>query len=126
MDDTKPAKPWWMPRPVRLHAAWWMAIAIVLLAFEYSTGFYSQFPVVYVIPVCLAAWYSGPWPAITLGVTIPVAHLAFTVVQHPTANLPSAIAMTFFRGAVVSIMALWFARLSEHERALTSEVEMLK
>jgi hypothetical protein len=104
-----------------------MAIVALLLGFEYVTGAYTQFPVVYVIPVCLAAWYSGRWPALTLAVTVPVAHFTFAVAAGTQAlEMTTLVATTFFRAAVIVFLALWFARLSDHERALAREVQMLK
>jgi len=37
-----------------------------------------------------------------------------------------SIAATVFRGTVISVMALWFARLSEHERALQQHTRTLE
>jgi len=110
-----------------MHSAWWIATALPLLWIEYVTGIYTQFPVVYVIPVSLAAWYSGRWPALTLAVAIPLAHLTFMVVSgRQPGDLAALVATTTFRGAVVVLLALWFARLSDHERELHREVRALK
>jgi hypothetical protein len=119
-------RPWWLLPNARVPSAWWLAIAGALLTIDYMTGLYSQFPVVYVIPVSLAAWYSGRWPALTLAVAIPIAHLIFRVLQDPPAGLLTLAGTTLFRGSVIGVMALWFARLSEHERALEREVQTLK
>jgi hypothetical protein len=109
-----------------MHSAWWIAIAAPLLWIEYVTGAYTQFPVVYVIPVSLAAWYSGRWPALTLAVAIPLAHLTFAVVSGTSEDMAALVAATTIRGAVIIFMALWFARLSGHERELRREVHVLK
>src|SRR5258706_8657282 len=120
-------RPWWLPPPGHLHAAWWIAIALPLLWIEYVTGAYARFPVVYVIPVSVAAWYSGRWPALALAAAIPLAHLVFAVASgSPQEPLSTLVAATAFRGIVIVVMALWFARLSEHERELRREVQALK
>ena len=119
-------RPWWLLPPARVSSAWWLAIAVTLLAIDYITGLYSQFPVVYVIPVSLAAWYSGRWPALGLAVAIPVAHLIFKVLEDPRTDLLTLMGPALLRGGVIVVMALWFARLSEHERALEVEVQTLK
>lgn len=93
---------------------------------EYLTGSYHEFPVLYVLPVILSAWYSGRWPAVTLAVIIPVAHFVFVFFDGQPHNLAALIPMTIFRGFVITVMALWFARLSEHERALEAEVKTLE
>lgn len=118
-------RPWWLPPSARVPSLVWLGVAVPLVAVEYVTGIYSQFPVVYVIPVSLAAWYSGRWPAVTLAVAIPLAHFIFKLLGGPPVDL-FTIATTLFRGSVIVFMALWFARLSEHERALQHEVQTLK
>jgi hypothetical protein len=119
-------RPWWMLPTARVPPAWWLAMAGVLLWIEYVTGIYNQFPVVYVIPVCLAAWYSGRWPALTLAIVIPIAHVVFTLLGWEPANLLTLISKEGLRGSVIVFLALWVARLSEHERALEREVQTMK
>jgi hypothetical protein len=119
-------RPWWLLPRARVSGVWWLALAVPLLCIEYVTGLHNQYPVVYFIPVSLAAWYSGRWPAVALGVIIPIAQLIFMVVESPPVSFPLLAAQTAFRGAVIIVMALWFARLSEHERALDDEVRALK
>ena len=120
-------RPWWLPPPGRIHWAWWVAIATTLLWIEYATGAYAQFPVVYVIPVTIAAWYSGRWPALALAVLVPLAHLAIAAVRdQPPEGMAVLAAATTVRAAVIIVMALWFARLSEHEQELRREVQALE
>jgi hypothetical protein len=97
-----------------------------MLGLEYMTGGYSHMPVLYVIPVCLAGWYSGKWPALMLAVGITVAHVLFVWSVTPADAVVAVIARSILRGTVISIMGLWFSRLSEHERALEREVRTLK
>jgi hypothetical protein len=119
-------RPWWLPLPIRVHPAWWIAAAVPLLWIEYIAGTYTQFPLIYVIPVSLAAWYSGWWPALGLAVAIPLAQVLFTMLAGPPVDVLTLLATTTFRGSVVVFMALWFARLSEHEHALRREVQVLQ
>jgi hypothetical protein len=111
---------------MRLSAGWWLALAASLLCVEYATGFYSQFPLVYVIPVSLAAYYSGRRIALTLGVAIPIAHFIFALLEAPAQDILTLATTALLRGGVIIFMALWFARLSEHERALQHEVQTLQ
>ena len=102
-------------------------MAGLLLWYDYASGPDTSFPVAYVIPVCLAAWYSGRWPALALAAAIPVAHMVFLLaVWPPAADVGTLLATTAIRGGVIVIMALWFARLSEHERILRDHVETLE
>lgn len=118
-------RPWWLLPQARVPAVWWVAIAALLLSIEYVTGLHNQFPMIYFIPVSLAAWYSGRRTAVALGLIIPVAQLVFMVLERQPVHLWTLIAITTFRGTVIIVMAMWFARLSEHERALDAEVQTL-
>lgn len=126
MNEHPLARPWWLLPLGRLHAWWWIGIAGVLLWADYVTGPKTEFPVVYVIPVTVAAWYSGRWPATALAITLPLVHTALlaTVWHQPWST--ATLAATAIRGAVVVAMALWFARLAEHERALRRHVRTLE
>jgi hypothetical protein len=120
-------RPWWLLPPGRLHPLWWIGIGVALIWIDYVAGPSTQFPVLYVIPVSLAAWYSGRRPALALAVVVPLVHVMFLVAspKQPGA-LTTLLATTIFRGAVIIVMALWFARLSEHERALHRYVVKLE
>jgi hypothetical protein len=104
-----------------------MAMAVVLVWLDYAAGPDTSFPVIYVIPVILAAWYSGRRPAIALAVLVPLAHVVFLVaVWQPSGSSVALVAATAMRATVIVILALWFARLSEHERALQHHVQTLE
>ena len=121
------ARPWWLLPLRRLHPAWWAGIAGLVLWVDYVNGPRSQYPVAYVIPVTLAAWYSGRWTALALAVAMPLVHFMFVVaLWKQTGSMATLVAATTIRGAVVIAMALWFARLSEHERELYRHVQTLE
>src|SRR5258706_4312118 len=112
MNQEAVARPWWLLPLGRLHPIWWVGTAGLLLWVDYATGPNTQFPVVYVIPVTLAAWYSGRWPALALAVTMPLVHVVFLVgLWKQPDSLATLMSMTTIRGAVVIAMAFSFARL---------------
>jgi hypothetical protein len=119
-------RPWWLLPPARIPSAWWLLMAVPLLWIDYVTGTYRQFPLVYVIPVSLAAYYSSRWVALTLAVAVPLVHLSFMVFQPEPVNLFNLLVTMTLRGSVIVFLAFLFARLSEHERALQHEVQTLK
>src|SRR5678810_1153394 len=51
-------RPWWLLPVGRIHAGWWVLAGVLVLAADYLVGVDSQFPMLYAIPVALAAWYS--------------------------------------------------------------------
>ena len=120
-------RPWWLLPPGRVDPLWWMALGAAMLAIDHLSGPAAQFPLVYAIPVSLAAWYSGMWPALTLAIAVPLVRLAFLVGPLGALEDPTALALTTaFRGVVVVFMALWFARLADLERALDHRVKVLE
>jgi len=119
-------KPWWLPPSGRIGPAWWVAIGAAMCWIDYRTDFFVQFPVVYVIPVSLAAWYSGRRIALSFAIVAPLAHVVFSLLRRQPGDPATLVAATAFRGVVIVFMALWFARLSEHERQLAREVQVLQ
>jgi hypothetical protein len=120
-------RPWWLLPPGRIHPLWWIALGSAMLGVDYASGPAAQFPVAYVLPVSLAAWYSGKGPALVLAIGIPL--LRLTLLAGPTgpaALSGSFVLATLFRGAVIVVMALWFARLAELERDLARRVKVLE
>ena len=120
-------RPWWLLPSGRIQPLWWVALGAAMLTIDYLTSQSANFPVVYVLPIILAAWYSGKWPAVGLAIAVPFFRLLFVV---PPSRLdqgmvPLALA-TALRGIVIIILALWFARLAEFERALQRQVKVLE
>ena len=104
----------------------WVPVTAGLLAIDYFTGPYFQFPAVYSLPVTLAGWFSGAGAGLTLAVVLPLSRLAFmlTLWGEPW-DASTIVATAITRIGVFSVMAVMAARLAEHERALTREVEVL-
>jgi hypothetical protein len=121
------SRPWWLLPPVRLNPIWWFAVAAVLLALDYAFHIDSQFPTFYALPVMLAAWYSGRGPAVALAVALPLAHVALVFARAtPPGVLTTTLTVTAIRGSIVLLIALWFERFANHERALERHVRTLE
>ena len=111
----------------RLNPLWWVSIAMLLVCLDLLTGPKTEFPLLFVIPVTIAAWYSGARTAVILALTIPLAHLLFMIgLWEYSGSIATLVTVTIVRAAVVVPMALWFARLSEHERELRDRVQKLE
>jgi len=120
-------RPWWLLPLGRIHAGWWVLAGILVLAADYLVGVDSQFPMLYAIPVALAAWYSDRWPAVALAIAVPVFHIVYVLMAMGRTESAMLLAtMTAARGVVILVMALWFARLGEHERQLLRYVVKLE
>jgi hypothetical protein len=122
-----PTRPWWLLPPGRIHPVWWIALGAVMLWVDFVTSPAVIFPAIYVLPVILAAWYSGRWPAVGLALAVPLFRLLFLVMPlHPPESIATLALATAFRGVVIVILALWFARLAEFERAIQRRVKVLE
>src|SRR5258708_3863688 len=120
------SRPWWLLPAGRIHPAWWVAACVAIIWADYLGGI-DYFPLLYMVPVVLAAWYSGTGPAIALAVVVTVVRLAFLAALPREAGLFSTLGlMTLARGVVVAFIALWFSRLSAIERALEKRVRVLE
>jgi hypothetical protein len=120
-------RPWWLLPDGKIKPVWWIALGAVMLWIDYLTSRDGQFPVIYVLPVMLAAWYSGKWPAVGLAVAVPVFRLLVLVMPHREVGDMGSLALaTALRGIVIVFLALWFARLAEFERALQTRVKVLE
>src|SRR5262249_62218677 len=117
-------RPWWLLPLGRIHPLWWIGIAGPLVTLDYLTGPKPEFPVLFTIPVTVAAWSSGRAPAVTLAIVLPIAHAVFTAAfWNPSTSLTALLATTLLRSAAVITVGLWLARLSDHERELRRHVQ---
>ena len=108
--------------PIR--PSWWLAVAPIVIGVDYAAGPDTQLPALYVLPVCVAAWYSGQRAALALAIVVPAAHLLFELTRWGPSPDPGWVAATAaLRATVVGFIALVFARQSEHERQLRRDLE---
>jgi hypothetical protein len=119
-------RPWWLLPPGRLNPMWWILLGAVVLWLDYLTGPLAGFPVIYAVPVILAAWYSGPWPSLALAAAVPLLRLAVLMAQNPAPDFTTAALATLLRGVVVAFVGLWFGRLAALERDLDHHVKVLE
>src|SRR5687768_14899015 len=95
-------RPWWLLPHGRIHPLWWIALGAVMLWVDFLSGPAAQVPVIYVLPVSFAAWYSGKWPALTLAIAVPLLRLVFlAAAPGPFDHSTSMALTTLLRGAVI-------------------------
>lgn len=111
-------------RPI--FALYWFVISVVVVAFDYVGGPVIQFPAVFVIPVSLAAWYSGwPW-GVALSVVLPLVRLYFTNIL-PTPWSPEEAAINAgIRISVLGFMAVLIDRVAVQAVELNRRVVILE
>ena len=121
-------KPFWLPPLGRVDARWWIPAAGGLVLLDYVTGPAAPLPVVYAVPVTLAAWYSGQTTGLWLALALPASRLALElwVWNPPPPSLEEALLTTMIRISTFTLLALLSFRLSEHERALERDLAVLQ
>lgn len=100
----------------------WIAISILMLGVDYFSGPAVQFPIAFVFPVLLAAWYSGRIWGVSLAALLPLTRTAL----HYFWDTPSD-AFTMVLNLVIRIVVLiGLAVLVARTASLTREVKVLK
>ena len=60
-----------------------LALSVACLAIDYNTGPVIEFPVVYLAPISMAAWFAGRTLGLALAVILPLCRLYFRTIWNP-------------------------------------------
>lgn len=101
-------------------------IALVVLVVDFYTGKYIRFPILYIIPVGIAAWYNQKTMAYGLAVFLSLARFGFHVPWHETESLFSAGINACVRISTLAIYAYLVDRTSWQTRELKNRVKLLE
>ncbi len=102
-----------------------IALSIGCLAIDYALGPFIQFPIVYLVPVSLAAWNSGRTLGLALAVILPLCRLYFITLWDPPWTFLESAVNAAIRIAVLASFAWLVDRTATQTRRLTSEVFLL-
>ena len=110
-----------------LRLALWYSLAGASVLITYAAGPFIQFPIAFVFPVALAAWFDGLGHALGLAIALPLVRLGF-VLDLWTVPWTDAhsIANAVVRVSVLSLVAALTTRVAEQHRALGRKVAMLE
>ncbi len=79
----------------RQRRAWlplvWITLSVLCVFIDYSLGPFIQFPIVYMVPVTLAAWNSGRISGLALAATLPLSRLYFITMWDPPWTLAESV-----------------------------------
>jgi hypothetical protein len=68
-----------------------LIIAVIVLFFDYITGRIIQFPIVYAVPVGMAAWFSLRRTAYTMALALPFVRVVFHYPWHETQSIAGSV-----------------------------------
>lgn len=111
-------------RPMRL--ALWFGLAACMVGLDYLLGPLIQFPVFYLIPVALGAWFDGLAVSLVLAIGLPLLRLYLMSQWDFPLGVETACINAAIRATVLSSLALVVARTARQTRLLAQEVEVLQ
>jgi hypothetical protein len=109
-----------------MFALYWCAISLVVVGLDYMAGPVIQFPAAFVVPVSLAAWYSGWLWGVALSVILPLVRLYFTVILDAPWSFLEAVINAGIRVAVLGSFAFLVNRVAVQSSALNTRVKILE
>jgi K+-sensing histidine kinase KdpD len=116
-----------LPERREAQLALWYGLGVASAAIDYAAGPYIQFPVAYLLPVLLAAWFDALPHALTLAVVLPAVRLTFVVgIWTVPWGVTEAVINAAIRMGVFGLVAWLAARVREQQRALTQEIRLLE
>ncbi len=111
----------------QLFPVYWSVLAVVILIGDYAAGPTIQFPILYLIPVSLASWYSGFSRGLAFVVTMPLIRLYFSEMLWPIhLTIFDASINTIIRILVLGGMEFLVSRTAGQTRALVKRVNVLE
>lgn len=110
----------------RLFPIYWIALSVVVAGIDFWLGPFFQFPIAFVFPVALAAWFSGKAWGIALSVALPLVRLYFISIWDVPWEFAYSVANAAIRMVILSGLALLVARVAQQERELAGRVKSLE
>jgi K+-sensing histidine kinase KdpD len=114
-----------LPFSLKYASFWCAGLALLVLLVDYFTGPALLFPILYILPVMLAAWYAGLPQALFLAVLMPLVRVYFDFLweipyleQHVVINTVNSL-------IILVLLAVLTERVARQMRHLAREVEQL-
>jgi hypothetical protein len=104
----------------------WIVLSCLILAIDYSTGSVIQFPFMFIVPVGLAAWYSGAWSGLAFAFVLPLIRLYFTTIFSMPWGFPVSVANAAIRIVILVGYALLIAYIAKQKKGLEREINILE
>jgi hypothetical protein len=103
----------------------YLLMGAVVLLLDLLTGRYLLFPILFVVPVTLAAWYCQPLWYLALAGLLPLGRLVVAAFVDAPAPLPYSLINALVRILVLAFVGLLANRVSRHTRDLEHQVHNL-
>jgi hypothetical protein len=103
-----------------------IGLATLCLALDFLIGPYIIFPITFIIPVAVSAWFCRPYYAYSLAVIQPLVRLGFAFDWQPPWSFSISIINTAIRIAVLVLFAYLIHRTARQTRELARRVNLLE
>ncbi len=97
-------------------------MGLAVLLFDLVTGRFLLFPILFVLPVSLSAWFSSTRWAYALAVLLPVGRLLIAVFVDTPSPVIFSVANAFVRVGVLVFLAFLIGRTARQTKALQERV----
>ena len=114
-------RPRWHAR-VLAHPATYVLMGGGILMLDLLTGPFLQFPILFILPVALSAWFYSPRWAYSLAVLLPAGRFLIAAFVDTPSPLVYIAANAFTRVAVLAFLAFLVAYSARQTRALQERV----
>jgi hypothetical protein len=103
-----------------------IGLAILCLVIDFFMGPYIIFPVAFIAPVVISAWFCRPAYAYSLAVIQPLIRLGFAFGWQPPWSVTVSIINTIIRIVVLALFAYLVSRTARQTRELAKRVNLLE
>jgi len=109
-----------------LYPACWIALSVLMSALDYRLGPFVQFPITFVFPVVLAAWFNGVGFGVALAVALPLVRLYYITLWSVPWGIDYSVVNAVIRIAILSGLAELVDRTARQGRELARRVDVLE
>ena len=103
-----------------------IGLAALCLALDFLVGPYIIFPITFIIPVAVSAWFCRSHYAYFLAIAQPLVRLGFAFDWQPPWGISISIINTVIRVAILVLFAYLISRTARQTRELARRVNLLE
>ena len=103
----------------------YVLLGAAILLFDLVTGRFLLFPILFVIPVALSAWFRSARLAYSLAVLLPLGRFFIAALLDNPAPLPYIVANALIRVAVLVFITFLVSRTARQTKELQQRVDSL-
>ena len=101
---------------------YWVGLSMLLLLANHSDPYYD-FPMLFLIPVLIASWYSGRWWGLALGIGLPLVRYVLTVAVW---EIPSTMVHPVGNASIRIVVLSCFAVLTDLLHRQQKQIKILE